>query len=326
MVPSHAWNIFLLGIHPPEKGVHHSRNMNKNTATSSAHTRRNHHHHGLAGDLQTLIDTAPDRRSVLRWLTLGSAAPLTLMACGGGDGATTATDTTTGSTGSTGPTSGTTTGNCSTIPAETGGPYPGDGTNSNSSGIANALTLSGIVRSDIRASIVGSSTVAAGVPLTVTLKLLNTGASCASLAGYAVYLWHCTREGGYSMYTSGITAENYLRGVQVSDANGEVTFTTIVPGCYSGRWPHIHFEVFSSVAAATTLPAGDAVRTSQLALPKAMCGTVYATSGYSASVSNLANISLAGDNVFGNDSAAQQMPTVSGSVAAGYTASLTVGI
>lgn len=286
--------------------------MNTHTPQSLAPTRSNHHHQGLAGDLQTLIETAPDRRSVLRWLTVGSAAPLALMACGGGDSATGAT--------------GTATGTCSVIPAETGGPYPGDGTNSNSSGIANALTLSGIVRSDIRSSIVGSSTVAGGVPLTVTLKLVNTGASCASLAGYAVYLWHCTREGGYSMYSSGITAENYLRGVQVSDANGEVTFTTIVPGCYSGRWPHIHFEVFSTLAAATTLPAGDAVRTSQLALPKTMCDTVYATSGYSASVSNFANISLSSDNVFGNDSAAQQMPTVTGSVASGYAASLTVGI
>jgi protocatechuate 3,4-dioxygenase beta subunit len=300
--------------------------MKKHTPSPHAHTRRNHHHHGLAVDLQTLIETAPDRRSVLRWLTLGSAAPLALMACGGGDSATAATGSTTGSTGGTGSTTGTTTGTCSVIPAETGGPYPGDGTNSNGSGIANALTLSGIVRSNIRASIVGSNTVAAGVPLTVTLKLVNAGASCASLAGYAVYLWHCTREGGYSMYSSGITAENYLRGVQVSDANGEVTFTTIVPGCYSGRWPHIHFEVFSSLAAATTLPAGDAVRTSQLALPKALCDTVYATSGYSASVSNFANISLSSDNVFGNDSAAQQMPTVSGSVAAGYTAALTVGV
>ncbi|OYT91226.1 MAG: intradiol ring-cleavage dioxygenase [Burkholderiales bacterium PBB3] len=292
--------------------------MNTFSSPSLKNDAAHHHQHGLAGDLQTLIKTAPDRRSVLRWLALGSAAPLGLMACGGGDSA--------GSTSTAGSTTSTATGTCAVIPAETGGPYPGDGTNSNGSGIANALTLSGIVRSDIRSSIVGSSAVAGGVPLTVTLKLVNASASCASLAGYAVYLWHCTREGGYSMYSSGITAENYLRGVQVSNANGEVTFTTIVPGCYSGRWPHIHFEVFSSVAAATTLPAGDAVRTSQLALPKAMCDTVYATSGYSASVSNLANISLASDNVFGNDSAAQQMATVSGSVATGYAASLTVGV
>ncbi|OYU45873.1 MAG: intradiol ring-cleavage dioxygenase [Burkholderiales bacterium PBB4] len=280
------------------------------------------HPHGLAGDLQTLIRTAPDRRSVLRWLTLGSVAPLGLMACGGGgDSDPVATNTSSGQT-----TSTTASGTCSAIPSETGGPYPGDGTNNNASGIANALTLSGIVRSDIRSSIAGASAVAGGVPLTVTLKLVNTGASCASLAGYAVYLWHCTREGGYSMYSSGITAENYLRGVQVSDSNGEVSFTTIVPGCYSGRWPHIHFEVFSSLTAATTLPAGDAVRTSQLALPKAICDTVYATSGYEASVSNLAAISLASDNVFGNDSAALQMAVVTGSVATGYAASLTVGV
>lgn len=82
------------------------------------------------------------------------------------------------------------------------------------------------------------------------------------LAGYAIYLWHCNRDGGYSMYSSGITAENYLRGVQVTDSNGEVTFSTIFPGCYSGRWPHIHFEVYASLDAATTTPASNQVRTS----------------------------------------------------------------
>lgn len=308
----------------------HCHSYTMQTLTLSHRASAHAHPHGLAHDLETLIQTAPDRRSVLRWLALGSAAPMGLLACGGGGDsspvASASTNTSSGgNTGSSG--SGTTgTGSCSVIPAETGGPYPGDGTNSNASGVANALLLSGIVRSDIRSSIVGSSNVAGGVPLTVTLKLVNAGASCASMAGYAVYLWHCTREGGYSMYSSGITTENYLRGVQVSDANGEVTFTTIVPGCYAGRWPHIHFEVFSSLAAATTNPAGDALRTSQLALPKALCDTVYATTGYSASVGNLAGVSLASDNVFGNDSAVSQIPTVTGSVSAGYAASLTVGL
>lgn len=189
------------------------------------------HGRGLSHDLQTLITTAPDRRSVLRWLTVGTAATLPLMGCGGGDGSaatssatTTSSDTTTTSSGS---------GSCTVIPSETAGPYPGDGSNSNGSGIANALTLSGIVRSDIRSSIVGSSSIAQGAPLTVTLKLVNTNASCALLSGYAIYLWHCTRDGGYSMYSSGITAENFLRGVQVTDSKGEVTFTTIFPGCYA---------------------------------------------------------------------------------------------
>ncbi|MDO8248339.1 MAG: intradiol ring-cleavage dioxygenase, partial [Rhodoferax sp.] len=118
----------------------------------------------------------------------------------------------------------------------------------------------------------------------------------------------------------------YLRGVQVTDSNGEVTFTTIFPGCYSGRWPHIHFEVYASLAAATTTPVSDQVRTSQLALPKTACDAVYATTGYGTSVSNLAAITLASDNVFSDDSAALQMPTLTGNVSSGYAATLTVGI
>lgn len=288
------------------------------------------HHRSLVHDLDTLIQHATtNRRSMLRWLAIGGATALPLMACGGGDSSDSSlssTGTTSGTT--SGGTSGstTTTGSCAVIPSETGGPYPGDGSNSNGSGIANALTLSGIVRSDIRSSIAGPSAVAAGVPLTVKLKLVNTGASCASLAGYAIYLWHCDRAGGYSMYSSGITAENYLRGVQVTDANGEVTFTTIFPGCYSGRWPHIHFEVYSSLTAAVTTPASDQVRTSQLALPAAACQAVYATTGYSASVSNFAAISLASDNVFSDDKAVSQIPTITGDATSGYAATLTVGI
>ena len=67
-----------------------------------------------------------------------------------------------------------------------------------------------------------------------------------------MYLWHCTADGNYSLYSSGITNQNYLRGVQVSDASGLVSFTSIFPGCYSGRWPHIHFEVYRSLALATS--------------------------------------------------------------------------
>ena len=80
------------------------------------------------------------------------------------------------------------------------------------------LTQSGVVRSDIRSSFGSMSGTASGVPLTITLKLVNTASSCASLEGLAVYLWHCTADGNYSLYSSGITNQNYLRGVQVSDA------------------------------------------------------------------------------------------------------------
>ncbi len=306
--------------------------MHAHESTHTHHQTDDVGHHGLARDLQVLDAMLAQRRRALRWLAAGSVAPLGLLACGGGETATTATaaatttatstaSTTTATTSST----STTSASCSNIPSETAGPYPGDGTNTLNGSTVNALTLAGINRSDIRSSVVSSSTTATGVALTVTLQLVNTSASCASLAGYAIYLWHCTRDGLYSMYSSGVTGENYLRGVQVTDSNGSVTFTTIFPGCYSGRMPHIHFEVYASLAAATTTPAGDQVRTSQIALPRDVCSAVYATSGYSASVANLAAISFASDNVF-SDGTSTQMATVTGSASAGYAATLVVGI
>lgn len=274
------------------------------------------HDHGLAHDLNTMLK----RRRSLLWLAAGAAVAPLLACGGGGDDDGTSTTSTTGDSASTG-SSGTST--CSVIPEETSGPYPGDGSNSNSSGVVNVLTLSGIVRSDIRTSIAGASGTAAGVPLTVTLTLVNTNSSCASLEGYAIYLWHCTREGLYSLYSSGVTDQNYLRGVQSTDSNGQVTFTTIFPACYSGRWPHIHFEVYPSLAKATV--ATNKIKTSQIAMPEAECDTVFATTGYSASVSNFSQISLSSDNVF-SDGATLETPTISGSVSAGYAIALNVGV
>ena len=288
------------------------------------------HHHGLSADLELMIRQAKGRRQVLRWLSAGavaSAGPLALVACGGGgdDAGTSSTSSSSSSTSTSSTSSSATSGSCSVIPSETAGPYPGDGTNSNSSGVVNVLTLSGIVRSDIRSSVGGLSGTATGVPMTVKLKLVNTASSCASLAGYAIYLWHCTLDGNYSLYSSSIVNQNYLRGVQVTDSNGEVTFTTIFPGCYSGRWPHIHFEVYPSLAVATS--GSNDVKTSQLAMPATACNQVYGVvSGYSASVANFAATTLALDNVFSDDSAATQLATVTGDATNGFAATLTVGI
>ncbi|MFT4253525.1 MAG: intradiol ring-cleavage dioxygenase, partial [Caulobacter sp.] len=183
-------------------------------------------------------------------------------------------------------------------------------------------------RSDIRSSFGSSTTTAPGVQLTLTITLVNTNNSCAALSGYAIYIWHCTRDGNYSLYSSGIQDENYLRGVQVTDSNGQVTFTTIFPGCYSGRWPHIHFEVYPSLATATGY--ANRVLVSQFAMPSAICDTVYAgATGYSASVTNKAAITIASDNVFGDNTSAQiaaQTPSLSGSVSAGYTGTVVIGL
>ena len=205
--------------------------------------------------------------------------------------------------------------NTSTIPNETSGPFPGDGSNG-----ANILTMPGVVRSDIRSSLGTSTTVAKGVPLTIKLNVSKNGAPAT---GLAVYIWHCNSDGSYSMYSPGVTNENYLRGVQPVDSSGNVTFQSIFPAAYSGRWPHIHFEVYPSVATATT--SANKVATSQLALREDVCKLVYATSGYEKSISNLAQTSLSTDNVF-SDGWTQELATATGNSTDGIVASLALNI
>ena len=205
------------------------------------------------------------------------------------------------------------------IPEETAGPYPGDGSNG-----PNVLAASGVVRKDITSSFGTSSTTADGVPLTVTLTLLDNANGCAPLGGAAVYAWHCDKDGRYSMYDAGLTNENFLRGVQEADANGQVTFQTIFPGAYSGRWPHIHFEVFESMDNATA--AGQVLAVSQIALTDAACKEVYASAGYESSARNFPRTTLTSDNVFGDDGGIYQLATMTGSVSGGYTAGLNVTV
>ncbi|CAN5164042.1 hypothetical protein BH10PSE16_BH10PSE16_40430 [soil metagenome] len=273
--------------------------------------------HSVHAADHALTQPAAHRRHILRWLSAGavaSAAPLALLTCGGGE-----------ETGTSASITSSTSITCAAMPSETAGPYPCNGTTSNRRGVVNVLTLPGTVRSDIRSSVGGLSGTAAGVPLTVTLALANTAASCASLAGFAVYLWHCTREGEYSLYGRDALNQNYLRGVQLTDSSGEAGFSTIFPGCYSGRWPHIHFQVYPSLAVATSGSAD--AKTSQLALPAAACKQVYGVaSGYSASVANFAAATLASNSVFGDDSATTQLATVTGDATHGFAATLTIGI
>ena len=205
------------------------------------------------------------------------------------------------------------------IPEETAGPYPGDGSNG-----PDVLSETGVVRSDLTTSFGSASGVADGVPLTLRLKVYDlTGDEVEVLAGAAVYAWHCDRDGAYSMYDGDALGENYLRGVQESDADGWVEFTTIFPGCYAGRWPHVHFEVYPSLDAATS--ATGKLRTSQLAFPQDVCESVYATSGYESSVANLGQVSLDSDGIF-SDGYSLQMATMQGSVDTGLSATLNVPI
>ncbi len=275
-------------------------------------------HRGLVYDIRTLVD----RRRALG-IFGGIGATALLAACAGPDTSSTAsasaTSTPSASASAEAPSTGSgSTGPVTEVPDETGGPYPGDGSNG-----VNVLDDSGIVRSDIRSSFGSSTTVAQGVPLTIALTVRDV-ATGSALVGAGVYLWHCDRAGGYSLYSNGLANENYLRGVQETDSTGTVRFTSIYPACYSGRWPHIHFEVYSDVANAVA--SGPIVKTSQIALPQEVNDLVYATSGYEQSVRNASQVSLASDNVFGDDGGIHQIASMSGSVANGYTAALTIGV
>lgn len=206
---------------------------------------------------------------------------------------------------------------CVAIPRSTAGPFPGDGSIPGQGRVANALALVGIMRRDISASVGGGAAVAQGVALELALRL--TDADCRPLPGAAIYVWQCDREGRYSMYSPGVEDQDYLRGVQVADAQGLVQFRSVFPGAYPGRWPHVHFETFRSLADAGT--HARRLKVSQFALPRAACEAAYAAPGYGDSASALKRMRLERDGIFRGD-AAQWLAPTSGSVQTGFVARL----
>jgi protocatechuate 3,4-dioxygenase beta subunit len=221
---------------------------------------------GLVYDLSTLMD----RRAALKALgfTTVSAGLMAIVACS--PGATVSPSSSRAASTATAGSSAVPAGSgasCDLIPEETAGPFPGDGSNG-----PNVLTQSGVVRGDIRSSFGSSSGTAAGVPLTIKLAIQDAANGCAPMQGAAVYAWHCDRDGNYSLYSPAAASQNYLRGVQATDGSGVATFQSIFPACYSGRWPHIHFEVYPNLEAATD--EANKIATSQIALPKDICVAV----------------------------------------------------
>ena len=197
---------------------------------------------------------------------------------------------------------------CALIPAETDGPYP----------LYSILSNSAIVRRDVRED-------RTGVPLKVILRLVNVNDSCAPISGAAIYIWHCDKDGvysGYSGQTGGVnaTGETFLRGIQITDGSGQSVFETIYPGWYAGRITHIHAQAYLNDNLGKT-----AVITTQLAFPLAVTTAVYNSTLYAAHGQNTSVTSFAQDNVF-SDGTTYEMVSISGDVANGYVATLTVGI
>jgi protocatechuate 3,4-dioxygenase beta subunit len=233
----------------------------------------------------------PRRAAVLRLAGAASAAAAA-WACGGESPTSPSTSTTaTGTTGSTSTGTVSTNGQCATTPNETAGPFPS--------------TVS-IVRSDIREN-------RQGVPLNLAIKVVNVNNGCAAVSGANVEIWHCDVAGNYSEYGSQST-QTYLRGIQTTDASGQVNFTTIYPGWYQGRATHIHIEVKVN---------SRSVKVTQIAFPETINNTVYGSSVYASRGANpMSNLS---DDIF-RDSLASELVTPAGDPASGYSASCQVGI
>ena len=214
---------------------------------------------------------------------------------------------------------------CISLPWETAGPYPADGSNRREGQVINALTEQGVIRQDLRPSFGTLTPVADGLQLDLELTLIDAN-GCTPLPGHAIYIWHCDTTGLYSLYDT--PEANYLRGVGVSDGGGKVKFTTIFPGCYDGRWPHIHFEVFETVEKAVSGEAS--LLTAQIALPQAKSAAVYAADArYSNGTANLGRISLNRDMVFRDnteDQIAQQTLALTGDASSGFAGTVTIPI
>ncbi|MBI3136012.1 MAG: T9SS type A sorting domain-containing protein [Bacteroidetes bacterium] len=187
---------------------------------------------------------------------------------------------------------------CTAVPEETAGPYPAPGT----------ISTSTLVRSEI------TEGTQDGIPLTLTFKIVNADDACSGVSGLRVDIWHCNKRGYYSAYddqpgidgTQDFGGTTWLRGIQYTDSNGEVTFTSIYPGWYTPRATHVHIQVFNG----TTL-----VTTSQLAFPDSINTTVnayYATSGTN-------SFTNTNDMVF-SDSYSDELMDVTGDTSAGYVA------
>lgn len=198
--------------------------------------------------------------------------------------------------------SGTSSTTCTVAPSETEGPFP-------------TKTPSSYVRSDITD---GRS----GYKLTAKITIANSNKDCTPITGAIVDIWHCDAEGNYSEYGgSGMQSTNYqsvhfLRGRQVTDANGLVTFTSIFPGWYTGRATHIHVHVYDG--------AGNSLKVTQIAFPEGSGTAVAIVNGYKKGMSGYTY--NANDNVFSDDKNNSEVATVTGSIADGFNLIMKINV
>ncbi|MBD2743859.1 intradiol ring-cleavage dioxygenase [Coleofasciculus sp. FACHB-1120] len=134
--------------------------------------------------------------------------------------------------------------------------------------------------SDIRSD-PSDGSVKPGVSLRLVFRVSRIdGRSCTPLRGATVDIWHCDALGVYSDvrdFNGDTQGQKFLRGNQVTNANGTVEFVTIYPGWYLGRTVHIHFKIRADSASGR-----GSEFTSQLYFDDALTDRVHAQSPYAA--------------------------------------------
>jgi protocatechuate 3,4-dioxygenase beta subunit len=193
---------------------------------------------------------------------------------------------------------------CTSTSSETAGPFP-------------TKSPSTLIATDIRSD-------RTGVPFTIEITIQNKNNSCAPLEGAFVDIWHCDKDGYYSEYggtsmqTVDFTAVHFLRGRQTTNSSGQVGFTSVFPGWYQSRATHIHVHIYNS--------SGNSLLVTQIAFPE---GTNSAVTLVNASTANGYTKGMNGyttnasDSVF-SDSVANELATVTGSIADGYKLTHTI--
>ncbi len=202
-----------------------------------------------------------------------------------------------------------TSGDCIVTPTEVEGPYPYVGGE-----ITNPLQ---------RADVTAGQT---GVPLAISFEVVNVNSSCAAVTGARVDIWHCNKDGYYSGYgaqtggslgTKSYLGKTWLRGYQLTDSAGKLTFNTIYPGWYQGRATHIHIEVFVN----NVLKKATQINFSETVSDAVHVSTLYAAHG----INSMRN---ANDEIFNNSATdlANETVAVTGDIANGYAGSYTIGL
>jgi len=195
---------------------------------------------------------------------------------------------------------GSSTGSCTVSQSETAGPFP----------TKDPSTLS---ITDIRSD-------RTGVAFSIKITIQNKSNNCSPMAGAIVDIWHCDKDGYYSEYggsgmqSVNLTSVHFLRGRQVTNNEGVAAFTSIFPGWYSGRAPHIHVHIYDA--------SGKSLLVTQIAFPTDVCNTVYttATNFYTRGKQDTSNTS---DNVF-SDSLTNELGAIAGNITDGYTLTHTI--